>query len=140
MPAPGPGPAPAFTPAPFEFDIDLGRRLLCVTKRGFWDMATLHAFADGFRLALRRMKLEGGCRYCLVDASAFAVQSAEIMQGLQDLVESFPPDCPARMAGVSGSKLSALQACHGGSPVHRRIFMTRREAEAWLFADAQGAP
>lgn len=131
--------APAAAAAPFVFELEPARHLLRVTKRGFWDMATLAAFTDAFRAALRRMKLEGGCRYCLVDASAFAVQSADVMQGLQALVDSFAPDCPARMAGITGSKLGALQACHGLPHAHRRIFMTRQEAEAWLFADAESS-
>ncbi len=83
---------------PFEFIRDLRPGLLAVTVRGYWDMATCAAYADAFRLQLRRMKARGGCRHCLVDASDFAVQSADIGKALQALVDGFAPDCPERMA------------------------------------------
>lgn len=120
---------------PFTFEIDTRRSLLVVTKWGYWDMPTFLTFAEGFRAALRRMKARGGCRYCLVDASNFAVQSADIGRALQELVESFDPACPARMAGVSGSKLGELQARHTGHAPNRRVFSSRTAAEDWLFSD-----
>ena len=121
--------------APFEFTIDGKKRMLTVTKRGYWDMATFKAFADEFRLTLRRMAVAGGCRYCLVDASEYAVQGAEVTQALKALVTSFPADCPERMAGVTGSKLSELQARHSGEAPNRQVFSDRQRAEAWLFSD-----
>ncbi len=120
--------------APFHFEADGARRLLTVTKQGYWTMETFMAFADAFHMELRRMKAQGGCRYCLVDATHFAVQSAEVAGALQALVDSFPEDCPARMAGISGSKLSELQARHRGEAPGRRVFPTREAAEAWLFS------
>ena len=121
--------------APFEFTIDARRKLLTVIKRGYWDMATFKTFADEFRMTLRRMSLAGGCRYCLVDASEYAVQAAEITNALQALVTSFPADCPERMAGVTGSKLSELQARHSGEAPNRQVFSNKPAAEAWLFSD-----
>jgi len=120
---------------PFEFKADTGRSLLSVTVRGYWDMATFTAYADSFRMELRQMKARGGCRRCLMDATEFAVQSAEVTRALQALADSFAPDCPALMAGVSGSKLSELQARHAGESGTRRVFATREAAEAWLFAE-----
>lgn len=119
---------------PFRFEVDGARRLLTVTKHGYWTMATCAAFAETFRTELRRMKAQGGCHYCLVDASDFAVQSAEVAQALLALADSFPADCPGRMAGITGSKLSELQARHGGEAPDRRVFPTRAAAEAWLFS------
>jgi hypothetical protein len=46
--------------------------------------------ADAIRLELRLMKLKGGCRHCLVDATEFAVQSIEVTQALQALTDGFP--------------------------------------------------
>ncbi|MBO9574220.1 MAG: hypothetical protein J7494_00645 [Sphingobium sp.] len=120
---------------PFEFEIDAGRKLLIVTKRGYWDTATFQAYADEFRLTLRRMKLQGGCRYCLVDASEFAVQDSEITRAHGQLASSFTAGCPERMAGITGSKLSELQARHTGETPNRRVFSNRTAAEAWLFAE-----
>jgi hypothetical protein len=87
-------------------------------------------------MELRKMKAREVCRYCLMDATEFAVQSADITKALQALADSFPPDCPERMAGISGSKLSELQARHAGGSSKRRVFATREAAEAWLFSDA----
>lgn len=123
------------TDLPFTFETDAARKLLVVTKWGYWDMATFAAFAETFRMTLRRMQRAGGCRYCLVDASRYAVQSRAISEALQALVESFPPDCPQRMAGVSGSQLGRLQARHHGETPDRQVFSSRADAEAWLFSD-----
>ncbi len=120
---------------PFEIRSETKRSLLVATMRGYWDMATFTIYADAFRLELRRMRTRGGCRHCLVDASAFAVQSAEITRALQDLADSCPADCPERMAGISGSKLGELQARHAGGSSKRRVFATREAAEAWLFSE-----
>ncbi|HEY1124494.1 MAG TPA: hypothetical protein VGE65_02585 [Sphingobium sp.] len=120
--------------APFELKTDRQRSLLAVRLRGYWDMAMFDAYADAVRMELRRMKVQGGCRHCLVDATEFAVQSAEITKALQVLTDSFAPDCPERIAGISGSKLGELQARHAGASDTRRIFPTRKAAEAWLFA------
>jgi hypothetical protein len=120
---------------PFEFKTDNRRSLLSIVVRGYWDMATFKAYADTFRLELRKMKLRGGCRRCLMDASDFAVQHADITKALQALADSFPPDCPELMAGVSGSKLGELQARHAGGSDTRRVFATIEAAEAWLFSE-----
>jgi hypothetical protein len=119
---------------PFEIKAETRRSLLTVTLHGYWDKTTFDAYADAIRLALRRLKVQGGCRHCLVDATGFAVQSAEITKALQALTDSFAPDCPERIAGISGSKLSELQARHAGESSSRRVFPTREAAEAWLFS------
>lgn len=126
-------------PAPFSFTIDHARKGLIVTKSGYWDMPVFNAFAGTFRDMLRRMKLSGGCDYCLIDASAFMVQSTTVSTALLALVESFDPACPRRMAGISGSQLGKLQARVGGERPARRVFSSRADAEAWLFADPSGA-
>jgi hypothetical protein len=121
--------------APFEFAVDRPRRFLTVIKRGYWDRPTFDRFAERFREALRLMRAGGGCRHCLVDAGEFAVQSTEISDALQQLVTSFDPACPARMAGIASSSLGRLQAGRHGATGTRRVFATRAEAEAWLFED-----
>jgi hypothetical protein len=120
---------------PFELKTEARRNLIAVTLHGYWDMATLAAYAEAIRMELRRMKLKGGCRHCLVDATEFAVQSIDVTQALQALTDSFPPDCPERIAGFSGSKLSELQARRAGQSSTRRVFATREAAEAWLFSE-----
>jgi hypothetical protein len=120
--------------APFELRTEARRSLIAVTLHGYWDMATFAAYADAIRLELRLMKLKGGCRHCLVDATEFAVQSIEVTQALQALTDGFPPDCPERIAGFAGSKLSELQARRAGESSTRRVFATREAAEAWLFS------
>jgi hypothetical protein len=120
--------------APFELRTEARRSLIGVTLHGYWDMATFAAYADAIRLELRRMKLNGGCRHCLVDATEFAVQSIEVTLALQALTDGFPPDCPERIAGFAGSKLSELQARHAGESATRRVFATREAAEEWLFS------
>jgi hypothetical protein len=122
--------------APFAFAIDQPRQCLHVTKRGYWDMATVERFARSFCDALQRMRMAGGCRYCLVDASGFAIQSAEVAEALQRLVDGFDPACPAKMAGISGSALGKLQASRFSARGVRQIFATRGEAEHWLFGAA----
>lgn len=117
----------------FNLETDARRSLIAVTLSGYWDMATFNAYADAIRIELRRMKTRGGCRHCLVDATEFAVQSAEITRALQTLTDSFAPDCPERIAGISGSKLGELQARHAGGSDTRRVFATREAAEGWLF-------
>jgi hypothetical protein len=118
----------------FEIKPEPRRSLLSITLSGYWDKATFDAYAEAVRMALRRMKVQGGCRHCLVDATGFAVQSAEITKALQALTDSFPADCPERIAGITGSKLSELQARHAGESSSRRVFATREAAEAWLFS------
>lgn len=120
--------------AAFDLKTDARRSLVAVTLSGYWDMTTFAAYADAIRLELRRMKARGGCRHCLVDATEFAVQSADITKALQALTDSFAPDCPERIAGISGSKLGELQARHAGGSSTRQVFSTREAAEAWLFA------
>ena len=118
----------------FEFKIEAQRSLIAVTLHGYWDMATFAAYAEGIRTKLHGMKVSGGCRHCLVDATDFAVQSMEVTQALQTLTDSFPPDCPERIAGFTGSKLSELQARRAGQSATRRVFATQSAAEAWLFS------
>lgn len=131
---PGAPSLPGNAPATFQFEIRAARKLLLVTKSGYWDMATFDRFAAAFRDHLRRMRADRGCDHCLIDASAFAVQSSEITAALQMLVESFDPACPRRMAGIISSQLSKLQARRSGDNLRRQVFSTRAEAEAWLFA------
>lgn len=120
--------------AAFDLKTDARRSLISVTLSGYWDMATFTAYAEAIRMELRRMKAGDGCRHCLVDATEFAVQSAEITKALKALTDSFAPDCPERIAGISGSKLGELQARHAGGSSTRRVFPTREAAEAWLFS------
>lgn len=119
----------------FELRSDLEHSLIAVSLHGYWSMATFTAYAEAIRAALQRMKQQGGCRHCLVDATDFAVQSMEVTEALQALTDSFPPDCPERIAGFTGSKLSELQARRAGQSSTRRVFATRAAAEAWLFSD-----
>ncbi len=103
--------------APFELRTEARRSLIAVTLHGYWNMAAHSpAYADAIRVELRRLKLKGGCRHCLVDATGFAVQSIEITQALQDLNDSFLPDCPERIA-----RLCRQQAERAPGPPRRWI-------------------
>ncbi len=121
---------------PFEVSVDLGRKLLTLRMRGFWDNATFEAFATEFSRALQQLHRAGGCEYALVDGSEFAVQSRDILGRFADVMSQNERFLAKRTASIIPTELNRMQAARVGDSLDRRDFSTRAEAEAWLFGEA----
>jgi hypothetical protein len=118
---------------PFEISTDIRRKLLDMTLRGFWDVATFEAFAPEFTRALQVLHRAGGCDVALVDGREFAVQSKEILDRFTQIMRDNGPYLAKRTASVVPTELNRMQSARVAEQLARRDFSTRAEAEAWLF-------
>lgn len=121
---------------PYDVDVDFPRKLLSLHLRGFWDLATFAAFAVEFENALRLLHRHGGCEVALVDGSAFAVQSREVMERFARVMQDNAGMLAKRTATIVPAELNRMQSARVGENIARRDFATRAEAEAWLFDEA----
>lgn len=124
---------------PFEVTIDMDRKLLDMTMRGFWDIATFEAFALEFTRALQALHRQGGCEMALVDGQAFAVQSKEVLERFTQVMRDNAPILARRTASVVPTELNRMQSTRVAETLAKRDFATRAEAEAWLFGPEAGA-
>jgi hypothetical protein len=119
----------------FEVTTDISRRLLEITMRGFWDVATFDAFAVEFEKALQTLHRAGGAEMAIVDGREFAVQSKEILGRFEEIMRSNAPYLAERTASIVPTELNRMQAKRVTENLTRRDFTTREDAEAWLFAN-----
>lgn len=117
----------------FVVETDLGRRMMHLVMRGYWDQPTFDAFAGEFEKALARLKAVGGLDLSLVDGREFAVQSKTISEQFADLIAGHMPNLARRTASVVPAQLNRLQAERTGGDLAARYFTDMDEALAWLF-------
>lgn len=120
---------------PFEISVDIRRRQLDMSLRGFWDLATFERFAAEFVRALHLLHRHGGLERALVDGSAFAVQSREVMMRFAEVTRENAAYLARRTANVVPGALNRLQVSQVGQRIASRDFKTRAEAQAWLAQD-----
>lgn len=106
-----------------------------MSLRGFWDLATFERFAAEFVRALHLLHRHGGLERALVDGSAFAVQSREVMMRFAEVTRENAAYLARRTANVVPGALNRLQVSQVGQRIASRDFKTRAEAEAWLAQD-----
>ena len=124
---------------PFEVSIDPQRKLLALTMRGFWDIATFEAFALEFSRALQTLHRQGGCELALVDGREFAVQSRELLERFTQVMRDNGPYLAKRTASIVPTELNRMQATRVTESLAKRDFSTREDAEAWLFGPEASA-
>lgn len=124
---------------PFEVSVDIRRKLLDMTMRGFWDIATFESFAAEFARALQILHRQGGCDVAIVDGREFAVQSRDILERFGQVMRDNAPYLAKRTASIVPSELNRMQASRVTESLTRMDFATREAAEAWLFGSANKA-
>ena len=107
-------------------------RRLEITLTGFWDADTMLAFEGEMLRALRGLKVLGGAKSCLVDASSYPVQSSEISARHQRLLAGLGELAAERIAMIVPGQLVRRQAERTAADLHHRTFMAREEALLWL--------
>ncbi len=114
--------------------------LLDFALRGHWDMDTVARYAASIRDVVARLPGLGvrvGEQVTLVDITAFAVQSPEVLVALTGTAD--PAGLTSRrVALVRNSALLSLQAKR--ALPHLPLFDTREAALEWLYAEGPQVP
>jgi hypothetical protein len=116
----------------FELRVDSAHRRLDIVQRGFWTDAIFDRFEAAFGAALRELHGAGGCLTALVDATAFSVQSREILLRFKALLHEQATLCARGTAVLVPAELNRLQAQLSGQAIRIQTFTVRADAEAWL--------
>ena len=131
----GPSPFQAGATAPYDIMADRERHLLHMVLRGTWDMLIFEQFAAAYIAAIEGLSVEGGVTHQLVDASAFAIQPAEIADRFPSLIEAAHYPAAQRTACVIPAIVNRVQARAGGDILNARYFRTIEDARSWLFGN-----
>lgn len=121
--------------AMFSVDYDPDRGIVRLMIEGFWDAATVEAFAAETLVALRRARAETGRSLVLTDARSFQVQSLDVATAF-DLAELRIGPARERMAIVVSSALSKMQGQRALAGTDTMFFTDVAAAERWLLAPA----
>ena len=121
----------------FTIDTDVGRRLIKIVMRGFWDEATIAAYDKALRVAGAQLMTDARCAVgdliALVDARDLGAQSQNLLTEFKSRFD--PPERrPRRTATLVSSALLKRQV-ERISPDSQRVFGSEREAMEWLLAD-----
>ena len=119
----------------FTIAIDPGRKLLRITLRGFWDIATMDAYDAELRRVGGELTAAGHRReelIALVDARALSVQSQDLISTYKDRFGGAERH-GRRVATLASSVLFKKQAERIAFP-NQRIYMDEEEALAWLMS------
>ena len=116
----------------YRIESDFAHRRLVMLLEGFWDPDLITRFAAD--LSTEASKIRSRCPdfSSLCDASQLQVQSANVIEGFNAIVDLGPKMTTGRSAIVVGSALLKLQAERVFKGTRARVFTDRHAAEDWL--------
>jgi len=117
----------------FSVNYDPDRGFVRLMIEGFWDVATVEAFATETLATLKRARAETGRSLVLTDGRTFQVQSLEVATAF-DLAELRIGPVRERMAIVVSSALSKMQGQRALAGTDTMFFTDMAAAERWLLA------
>ncbi len=109
--------------------------LLRVVMRGFWTMETFNAYMRACGAEIEKLVARHGRFDTLGDCNDFPIQGPEVAAAFEQLKAMSDKTPQNRIAIVSGSALSRLQAERLVGNPHSKIFPTETAALAWLGID-----
>ena len=116
----------------YTIDVLNERPLLRITMRGFWTMETFNAYVRDCGAAIQKLVAGHGRFDMLSDCNGFPVQGPDVSAGFERLKEMGSPAPQNRIAIVSSSALSRMQAERLMGGPHSRIFASEIAALEWL--------
>lgn len=120
----------------FRLAYDPGRNRIRIDIRGFWTVETVHAFAAAAGAKAMEVRAIRDDYDVLIDSRDFPVQANEVADLLPRIAEGGLALTTGRAASVVGSHLNKLQAERTQTHPRLKIFLTMKDAEAWLAAAA----
>lgn len=124
---------PGERPAPdYAIEFDKAARLLRLRLSGFWTEDVLRRFAADLLAAVQSAGAAGTPFDVLSDTSRFPVQSTEVAQGFERIMQAGASMHQGRTAIVVASTLNKIQAERIFTEPTVRIFTAAEEAARWL--------
>lgn len=124
--------------AEFSVIADRARGALRVTMAGFFTPADVEAFAMEVHAKLAQLGLPANQHLMLCDVRKMRIQTQEIVGAFSNIV-GHPRFRSKRLAFITGSSLSRLQAKRLGNREGVAYFSDALEGENWLFDDQHSA-
>ena len=106
--------------------------LLRIAMRGFWTIETFHDYVRDCGAAIQEFVARHGRFDTLGDCNHFPIQGPEVSAGFERLKEMSDKTPQNRIAIVTASALSRIQAERLVGNPHSRIFATEAAALEWL--------
>ena len=118
----------------FGVTVDMERGLFETRIEGFWTLADVAAFGAAIAEASGRIAAIGRAPVSLCDYTGAALQSQEVINALQAIMEN-PVHRSRRVAMYTSGAMARMQAVRAtASREEFRFFTDRAEAERWLMA------
>ncbi|MDB5678478.1 hypothetical protein [Sphingomonas bacterium] len=114
--------------------VDPHRKLVAITLTGFFDVAGATQLAIDAKAAIDSLAGPRNQHLTLIDFSDCKTQSQDVVAAFQRALGN-PLYAARRLAFITGSSLSRIQARRVLNRDTARWFDNRREAEAWLGDD-----
>ena len=121
--------------AEFNIIADINRGALRVTMGGFFSHADVTAFLAEVHAKLGQLRMAPNTHLMLCDVRTMKIQSQDIVAAFGQIVGD-PRSRSKRLAFVTGSSLSRLQAKRLSNRDGIAYFADLSEAEDWLFDEA----
>lgn len=121
--------------ATFAIDVEPEHDLVHMTLSGFFDIATIMEFSAARRPAFARLTCPHNHHVVLLDISGCSLQSQEAVATFQKILDDRNMRS-RKLAVVTGSSLSWMQARRIINRDGVTCFQTDEEARAWLLASA----
>lgn len=122
----------------YKLKLDPKRKCLEIVLRGYWDEKTMEAFEREEAEAFEALDRLGRPTFCLADLSELPPQAKEIVGRRIKQLRSPNAKIPSRMAIIASGAILKLQSDRmiPEDSTEKKMFASRKEAEAWLFGEA----
>ena len=116
----------------FRVEYDAPANLMRIHVAGFWKAEDVSAFAKAVGAKLQEVRAVSGDFDTLVESLDFPVQANDVADLMTNVLAGAAPATTGRIAIVVASMLNRMQVER--TLIHPRlsVFMSVREAEAWL--------
>lgn len=119
----------------YTIEVQTDPPLLRVAMRGFWTMDTFNAYMRDCGAAMQQLVTRHGRFDTLGDCNDFPIQGPDVSAAFEHLKEMSAKTPQNRIAIVTSSALSRLQAERLVGNAHSRIFGSQAAALEWLGLD-----
>ena len=120
----------------FEISVNEHRHLLKIAMGGYYDMASVKAFAVARMRAHQRLRSAPNAHVAMVDTSACKIQTQEVLAKFAEVMTDSRYR-PRRLGFVAAGPIALMQVCRLASKMpNTRVFEDADSAVAWLLAPA----
>lgn len=117
---------------PYTVEVQNDLPLLRIALRGFWTIETFNAYARDCGIAIQTLVARHGRFDTLGDCNDFPIQGPDVSAAFEKLKALSDKTPQNRIAIVTASALSRMQAERLVGNAHSRIFASEAAALEWL--------